>query len=326
VYVSEPFVVQQGTGYSGMAIELWETVAQRLGLAFRYIHYENLHELVEDTAQGRIDAAVTNLTITRDRAEDVTFTQPWYDAGLRIMVPQSAGSGSFSDIVAGLDDAGHLRAYAWLLALIMAATLGFTLFDRRFDPGFPRTWREGLAESFYHVMSIATTGRTARKNLLGWIGRVWQALWLLAGVGIIAYITSSITSIMTAASISQDINSLADLPGRTVAVATGSTAEAYARDVGLATRAFPGLSEAVAALKAQQVDAILGDAPVLEHYVHKHADAGLDVVGNLFRADKYGFAFPHGGTLSRRVVLELLDMQERGALEQIRKSYFGAPA
>jgi len=324
VYASSPFVVPQESGrYSGMAIELWEEAAKRLNLRFRYVRYATLRELVDDTAEGKVDVAVTNLTITRDRAEYVAFTQPWYDSGLRIMTLQSGSAGSFSDILSGLNDAGHLRAYAWLAAVILAATVGVTLFDRRFDPAFPRTWREGLAESFYHVMSIATTGRTARKNLFGWIGRIWQALWLLVGVGMIAYITSSVTSIMTAASLSQDIAGPADLAGHTVAVASGSTAEDYARDMGLAARAFPGLDEAVDALRANQVDAVIGDAPVLENYVHQHADGGLDVVGRLFHREKYGFAFPHGGSLNLRVVLELLDMQEAGTMDRIRRSYFG---
>src|SRR5690606_3374642 len=122
----------------------------------------------EATESSEIDVAVTNLTITRARAEIISFTQPWYDAGLRIMVPDRGGTNGFWDVIEGLRDAGHLRAYAWLLFVIVLATIGFTIFDRKFDPDFPKRWREGVAESFYHVMSIATSGRTSRKNLFGW--------------------------------------------------------------------------------------------------------------------------------------------------------------
>jgi polar amino acid transport system substrate-binding protein len=47
-----------------------------------------------------------------------------------------------------------------------------TIFDRHFDESFPKRWREGLAESFHHVVSIATSGKTSRKNLFGWLGRI----------------------------------------------------------------------------------------------------------------------------------------------------------
>lgn len=323
LYVSPPFVEETGGDpYSGMAIDLWESIAQRMGSTFQYVRYPTVRDLVQATAAGEIDVAVTNLTITRDRAQTLAFTQPWYDAGLRIMVPDE-GSGGFWGVLAGLKDAGHLRAYAWLLSIIIAATVGITVFDRRFDAEFPKRWREGVAESLYNVMSIVTSGKSSRKNLFGWIGRIGQAAWLVVGVGIIAYITSSVTSVMTTVSLTQDINSLSDLTGKTVAVRTGSVSEDYVRERGIASRSYPGIDDAVAALQARRVDAIVADAPILEHYAHKHAERGMTVVGGIFHPDKYGFGFPHGSDLARRVTLEILDLQEDGTLQGMKLKYFG---
>lgn len=324
VYVSAPFVERGEDGsYSGMAIELWDTVARRMDLDYQYVLYRSFHDLVQATEEKQVDVAVTNLTITRNRAEIISFTQPWYDAGLRIMVPDRGGTSGFWGVIDGLRDAGHLRAYAWLLFVILLATIGFTIFDRKFDPAFPRRWREGIAESFYHVMSIATSGRTSRKNLFGWVGRIWQAFWLLIGVGVIAYITSSVTSIMTAVSLTQGISSLADLPGKTVAVFEGSVAEDYIAELRIAKRAYPGIDESVEAMQAGRVDAIVGDAPVLEHYAHSYPGQQLAVVGNIFHPDKYGFAFPLESGLRRPVTLHILDLIEEGTLSEIRERYFG---
>jgi ABC-type amino acid transport substrate-binding protein len=324
VYVSAPFVEHRdGDSYSGMAIELWEKVAQRMGLHYQYARYSSPDDLARATENREIDVAVTNLTITRERAEVLSFTQPWYDAGLRIMVPDRGDTGGFWGVIDGLRDAGHLRAYAWLLFVIVLATIGFTIFDRKFDPAFPKRWHEGLAESFHHVMSIATSGKASRKNLFGWVGRIWQAFWLLIGVGVIAYITSSVTSIMTAVSLTQGISSLADLPGKTVAVFEGSVSEDYIAELGIATRAYPGIDECVEALQAGQVDAIVGDAPVLEHYAHSYPGQEMTVVGNIFHPDKYGFAFPHESELTRPVTLHILDLIEDGTLAELRTRYFG---
>lgn len=323
IYVSPPFVEAQADGsYSGMAIKLWETVAGRMGLTFHYADYPTFGALVRATASGEVDAAVTNLTITRDRAEIIAFTQPWYDAGLRIMVPDSGGGG-FRGVLNGLQDAGHLHAYAWLLSIIILATIGLTLFDRRFDPDHPRRWREGIAESFYHVMSVVTSGRIARKNLFGWVGRIWQAIWLAIGVAVIAYITSSVTSVMTAVSLTRGVSALSDLPGKTVGVFTGSVAEQYMQELGIATRSFPNIDASAAALRDGRLVAVVGDAPILEHYAHTHSEEGLNVVGNLFHPDKYGFAFPHESSLTLPVTLEILDLQEDGTLERLRLEYFG---
>lgn len=324
VYVSPPFVEDRGEGqYSGIAIELWEIVAERLGLDFHYAKYPTFRDLVRATAENEVDAAVTNLTITRDRAEDIAFTQPWYDAGLRIMVPDQGGGG-FWGVVGGLQDAGHLKAYAWLLSIIAFATIALTLFDRRFDPDFPRLWREGVAESFYHVMLAVTSKRIARKNLFGWVGRFWQAIWLAVGVVIIAYITSSVTSVMTTVSLTRGITALSDLPGKTIGVFTGSAAEKYLQELGISTRSFPNIDVSVNALQEGRVDAIVGDAPILEHYAHTHFEERLEVVGNLFHPDKYGFAFPHESSLTLPITLQILDLQEDGTLESLKLRYFGS--
>ena len=324
VYVSPPFVEEHEDGnYSGMAIDLWETVADRMDLAFRYATYPTFGSLVRATASGEVDAAVTNLTITRERAELIAFTQPWYDAGLRIMVP-SQGGGGFRGMLNGLQNAGHLRAYIFLLSMILIATVGLSLFDRRFDPDHPRRWRESIAESFYQVMSIITSGRTARKNLFGWVGRIWQALWLIVGVAVIAYITSSVTSVMTTVSLTQGISALSDLPGNTVGVLSGSVAEQYMRDMGIATRSYVNIDASVVALREGRLDAVVGDAPILEHYVLTHQKDNLAVVGNLFHPDKYGFAFPHESNLTTPTTLELLDLQEDGTLGNLRLEYFGS--
>src|SRR5690606_32216313 len=185
VYTSEPFVISQGgNAFGGMAIDLWQNVATRLNLATQYKEYPNYLELVQAVSKNEIDAAVTNLTITENRAQIVDFTHPWFDAGLRIMTHENPG-GKWGDLISHLGDAGHLATYAWIGFVILCATFILTMFDRRFDPAFPRMWHEGLAESFFQVISIATSGKSSRKNLFGWLGRIWQAFWLLFGIAVV---------------------------------------------------------------------------------------------------------------------------------------------
>lgn len=323
LYVSPPFVTGGDGTYSGMAVDLWQAVATRLGLASRYEVYPTFRALIDATRDGDVDVAVTNLTITRDRAEVVAFTQPWFDAGLRIMVPDD-GAGGFQNMIGALGDAGHLRTYALLLLVIVAATFGLTLVDRRFDPDFPRRWREGLAESLYHVVSIVRSGNTAHKNVFGWRGRVLSVIWTICGVAVIAYVTSSVTSVMTALSLERRINSLADLPGRTVGVFTGSVADAYVTELGIASLSYPGIEAATAALADGRIDAIVGDAPILEHHAHSRPEQRLTVVGKVFHPDKYGFALPHDSDLVRPVTLQILNLQEDGTVGKLRAAYFGA--
>jgi polar amino acid transport system substrate-binding protein len=113
LYLSPPFVMQEQSRVSGMAIELWESLARSQGIESEYRTFPTVRALIDATANGDIDVAVTNLTITQGRAQRIDFTHPWFDAGLRIMVDHGRGTG-FSEVVIGLRDAGYLRAYAWL--------------------------------------------------------------------------------------------------------------------------------------------------------------------------------------------------------------------
>ena len=251
------------------------------------------------------------------------FTQPWFDAGQRIMIAKGQSSG-FGAVFRGLASAGHLRTYGWMLVIILAATVGITLFDRHLDPKYPKRWRDGLAEGFYTVMSVATSGKPpSRSKLFGWVGRVWAAIWLVCGIGVLSYITSSVTSVMTTQAITGAINGPADLPGKTVGVFTGSVSEGFARTFGLTNRSYPGIDEAVTALTAGRIDAVIADAPVLEYYVHIRPQQDLTVVGQIFEPDKYGFAVPFDSKLTKSITLEILGLKEDGVIEDLRKNYFG---
>lgn len=322
LYMSPPFVMEEDGKFTGMAFELWEDHAAALNLESNYVVASSLRDLVDSTAAGAFDVAVTNLTITQARAERLDFSQPWFDAGLQIMTNEGRSAG-FRGIIAGLQKSGYLRTYGLIALAICLTTLLITLFYRRFDPDFPREWPDSLAEGFYSVMSLTTTGKAGRKNLLGWVGRIWQALWLVCGVAVFAYVTSTVTSVMTTLALTDQINSLEDLPGRTVAVRGGSIAEEFVQNSGLQFRAYSNIDEAAEALQTDRVDAMIGDGPVLEYYVFTHPDLTLQVVGEVFEPDKYGFAVPLNSKLTKNLNIEVIGKHEEGRVEELHEKYFG---
>lgn len=325
LFVNPPFVMKDKGQFTGMAVDLWEELAPKLGRQYHYIEFQTVHDLIEAAASGKVGVAVTNLTINQSRARQVDFTQPWFDGGMRIMTGTDQGKG-FSNLISGLSDAGFLKAYAWIALIILVATAVLTLFDRRFDASFPKRWADGIAESFYTVMSVATSGKPpSRKNLFGWVGRIWQALWLVCGVAVLAYVTSSVTSVMTTLSLTNQINGVADLADKTVGVLTGTVEEDFAREEGLSTQTYPGVDHAIDSLVNGDVDAIIADAPVLEYYAYTHPNLPVKVVGRLFEPDKYGFALPRQSPLTRPLTINLLGALDSGEIEELRTKYFGAP-
>jgi ABC-type amino acid transport substrate-binding protein len=322
VYLSPPFVMKSGNGYAGFTWELWQQIAGDLKLTYDVEEVSTVAQLLQLLREKRVDVAVANLTITSSRFETADFTQPYFDAGLRIMIDEDRHVG-MANLMTDLQHGGHLRIYAWLGIIIVGGTIVLTLIDRRYHPEFPEKWHEGLAESFYHVMSVAASGSTSHRNLFGAAGRLLGALWLACGVAVVAYVTSSITSVMTVSQMAHQINTYSDLHGKHVGAVTGSVGEFFSRAAMLDVQAFGTMDQALDALLIGQISAIVNDAPVLEWYDTAHPELPITVVGPVFDTEKYGFGLPQDSPLTRPVSNAILRLQDRGVLDTLRTRYFG---
>lgn len=320
VFVDPPFVIARDGTYVGMAADLWQHIANGGGLDYRYVPFPSIETLLEATTAGQIDIAVGGLTITEGRLQRMDFSQPWYSAGLRVMIEEQRGSG-IGELIAGLAAGGHLRIYLWIIGVVLVATVLLTLIDRWFDPEFPRRWHEGMAESFYHVMSVATSGKASHKQLFGVVGKVLAAVWMVCGVTLVAYITSSITSVMTTNAITSQIGGFADLSGRTVGVLRGSVGEGYCREMGISVVPYDDLDAAVQGLLAREVRAVVHDAPALEYYDRTHPTLPITEVGASIHHQMMGFPMPQGSALVRPVSRGIVAATDAGLVEQLRAHY-----
>jgi Bacterial extracellular solute-binding proteins, family 3 len=185
---------ETAAGFGGFAIDLWSKIATTLGWTCDYQQISSIPELLDKLNKGELDVGVTDLSVTSERLKLVDFTQPYLDAGLQVMINEKY-RGGFAELVRGSSEAGHLQVFVGGALLLLFATIFLTLYDRRLDPAFHRSWTMGLSESFYHVVSMATAGKADHRPIIsGAVGNFVAALWLICGVTMIAYITSSITS------------------------------------------------------------------------------------------------------------------------------------
>ncbi|MHB8382601.1 MAG: transporter substrate-binding domain-containing protein [Candidatus Binataceae bacterium] len=324
VFIEPPFVMDGPDGLGGFAVDLWSKIATTQNWSSNYQQVGSIPELLDKLNKGELDIGVTDLSITSARLQLVDFTQPYLDAGLQVMINEKH-RGGFIDLIRGLSEAGHLQVFAAGALLLLLATIFLTLHNRRLDPSFHRSWTMGLSESFYHVVSLATAGRTEHKPILsGATGNLLAALWLVCGVTIVAYITSSITSVMTVNRIHSQINGPKDLTGKKVGTVTGSAAAAYCHGARLNVEEFPDVESAVKALTREQIDAIVYNSWTLRYIDRQHPELPITEVGPLFEPRKFGFALPQGSPLRMPINLTLLRLSEGGYLKQIGAQYFGA--
>ena len=121
VLESPPFVMRTDQGFTGLAIDLWEESAKRMGLDYEYREASTLQELLDSVTTGKSDVAVTELTINAERMERMDFSQPWFDAGLQMMIHQAPPTGFWS-FFQQLEENGHLRVYLWMALGVITAS------------------------------------------------------------------------------------------------------------------------------------------------------------------------------------------------------------
>jgi len=322
VYVNPPFVMETNGVYSGLAIDIWQDAAAKLGLTYTYIPMPTFPDMLQAVAAGQVDIAVADITITQERMQRMDFTQPWFNSGLRVMIDQDRQS-RLGTVLKNLYAGGHLHILMWLGVIIVAAVVALTAIDRKYTEGFPEKWSEGLIESLYHVLSVVTSGKSSHKLLFGMYGRLVASFWLICGLAVVAYITSSITAVMTVASLNDQIHSAADLHGNPVGAVAGTVAEAWCLDAGLQTQGFANLPDAVHALVRRQIVGIVGDAASLEYYDNSHPELPITEVGAVFEPATEGFATPIGSKLGRAISEQIVAQMEDGTLSQMTARYFG---
>jgi ABC-type amino acid transport substrate-binding protein len=326
VFDEAPFAMQDASGrWSGYAVTFLDAAAADAQLVLEMQACTTMRELFEHVESGAADIGVGNTLVTSERLKLVDFSQPILDGGLRVMVP-SDRSHSFARILSGLWQGGHVEVVFWgaLITLMVATLLHAVL--RRIDKEFTRHWHEGFAESLYHVVSVVVTGKTSYKGKIApaWAGHVFAALWLVFGVASVAYLTSSLTSVMTAEAMASRIFGSRDLQGKTVGTLQGSVGDRYCAEHSLKVVRFATVEEAAAALVAKQVNAVVADAQTLEYYSTSHPDIAVAVVGEVFECRHYAFPVHRGDDdLRQRIDRSIVSLRESGTMDRMRARWFG---
>lgn len=315
-----PFVMQRPNGaLTGFSIDLWRAVTDPLGLDTEFVVDQRFSEMLEAVRDARADAAVGNISITSERERVMDFSQPIFDSGLQILI--RADKATFSPLAA-LARTGAL----WFLALAVLALLCVAhliwIFERGRTDAIRRAYLPGLWDSIWWAMMAFVTGSADHRPERP-LARILAMFWVLFGVISVSSLTATITTVLTVSQLGSDINSYRDLEGWKIGLAEGTTIERFARDKGLGYRPYPDFSETLKALEAGEIDATIGDAPVIRYYA-LNAGVGLAVpTGPVFSPDKIGFAFPTGSALRDPINQQLLALIESGEYERLRVRYFG---
>lgn len=326
--VLPPMVVQEKGELGGFSIELWREIAARLKIQSTISVAPDVRSLLASVKDGKAEVGIAAISVTAEREKEFDFSQPMLSSGLQIIIPGSAGSTGASNPLPELirivfsRDILYWLGIAGLFVLLPAHILWYVERDHK-DGIIPdRDYIPGIFHAMWWASSCLAT--QAGEMPRHWLARIMALLWMFFAIVFVAFYTAQLTAELTVQKIQGSITGPGDLPGKNVATTKGSTAAAYLKEVKASVTETATIAESYDALRSGQVEAVVFDAPILQHYAAHEGAGVVQTVGGVFRREDYGIAFPQGSAWRKRVNGALLSMREDGTYQRIHDKWFAA--
>ncbi len=318
---SAPFVVASEDGVGGFSVEVWEAVAQRIGYDYEYVRYGAVADALVAVKSGQARLAIGPISITAERARDVDFTQPYFNAELGILTdthPQSAWDGAKPFI-----SRVFLLGFCGLIAILLLVGNLIWLAERRVNSEqFPKRYASGVGNGMWFALVTATTVGYGDRAPRSTAGRVIAGLWMLVAVFAASSITAGIATGLTLSQIEKPpLSQLSALSRKRVAAVDGTPGELIARRNHVRLSLVQNKEEAFTLVERGKVDAFLYDYPVLRYHLDQNPELDLAVYGAGTITDDYGFATAHDDSLNEQLDLALLRLRETRVISDLESTW-----
>jgi len=308
-----PFAIKGESGWSGLAVELWKGAADQLNLEYRFVE-RDLAGLLDGVAKGELDLAVGALTITAEREKLFDFTNPFFATGLGIAVPSEQGG-----VLTLLRSLWDIRLLWVFLALVLGVALVswlvwiFERRDRRNPEGGDLRW-----SVWWAVITLIGYDDTQPSSFPA---RVVAVFWMVASVVGVSVLTAVLTTLLTVGKLESNVQGPADLYKVKVGSVPKSSAAAYLKRRHIVFTPYSDLSQAMSALVAGEVEAVVYDAPLLQYQSLQLN--GIRVLDARFEPQNYAFALPSGSPLREPLNQAMLAYLQSDSWREALYRYLG---
>jgi len=316
-----PFSMIEDGKDTGFSIELLQALADSLGWEYRINRVTQFSEMLGSVADRTADLAIANISITSARETIMDFSQPIFESGLQIMVPD--------------DELRTLPLWRTLLSgdILLAIGIAFVLligggmlmwvFERRAQPYFDRPAKHAWFPSFWWALNLVVNGGFEERVPQTPFGRLFGVVLVVSSLFVVSVFVARITTVMTVEAINGSVNSVNDLYGQRVGTIEGSTAAGFLDRREIDFRGYDGLAPLLADFEDGQIEAVVFDSPILSYYA-SHAGLGkVSLKGSVFLRESYGIVFPTGSPLVEEANQALLTLREDGTYDAIYRKWFG---
>ncbi len=319
--VAPPFAMKTPDGgWEGISIDLLAGLAQRLDIRYRLVE-TSLNGMIDDVADGRLDASIAAMTMTREREARIDFSHPFYRSTLGVAVATHARPSALA-VFEALTSRDFVVTVGLLLALLLAVGAMTWLAERRRNAGqFEPDLRRGLSSGFWWAaVTMTTVGYGDKAPVTAW-GRAIGVVWMFAALLLTALVTAQLAAALTTGRISGRVHELSDLARVRVGSVEGAASLEPLRAMGVRPLAYADVASGLAAIEADRIDAFVHDEPILVW--ESRRVEGVTVAPLHFAPQDYGIVLPQGAPMRERINRALLDEMASDQWPAIQRRYLG---
>ena len=316
-----PFSMVKDGADVGFSIELLQALATALDWDYQIDRVDQFSDMLNSVTEGKADLAIANISITSARETQMDFSQPIFESGLQIMIHSDAARAP--SLRRAFLSKDLLLALGIAFVMLMGGGMLMWMFERRSQPYFDRPAKDAWFPSFWWALNLVVNGGFEERVPQTVFGRLFGVMLVLSSLFVVSVFVAKITSVMTVEAISGSVNSVNDLYGQRVGTIKESTASGFLNRRDIDFDGFDGLQPLLEAFEADDVDAVVFDAPILSYYVANEAKENAILAGSVFLRENYGIVFPTDSPLVEEVNQALLALREDGTYDTIYRKWFG---
>lgn len=319
VLIGPPFVIKHETTYSGIAVELWDAIAQAIEQPYSYVEFacDQTDEALDSLHKGDIEVLIGPLSVTHKGLELADFTLPYFVDKIIAISSYEYVHNFFRFIKLMFYSIGGIISLFLLVFIFYIHLLWY--YERQHATHIPNTYKEGVTYLFWAHVLMGHPAEIPKT----WPGRFLLLFKTISFYVILISLNATLISFLTL-SLSRwadPIQSLLDLEKRKIGGIVNSRPYKVGKSLGLRILPFGSLQEGLQAIEGGQIGAFLSDLSLADTYLKGEGRADLIISHYELRQDLYSFATHPGSPLLKEINLQMTEFRKNDILQKICKGY-----
>ena len=322
---SPPFVIKDGSHYSGISVDIWDRVAEDNDISYKLIEQPTPKAGIEAVDDGSIDLLVGPISITSRRLAipGIDFTQPYFLSKEGIVLPLKTPS-IFSRLQVFFGWAVISSVLVLIAVLLAVGSLIWIAEREKNSAQFPRDWLPGISSGMWFALVTLTTVGYGDKAPITRTGRSITGAWMVISLIAVSSLTASLASAFTlflSGATETAINSPQQLSGRRVAVVEGTDGMELAENRDMRVVPAPSLDSAIELVLSQKADALIFDRHSIRYHLKQNPDLAVRLAPFTLSDETYGFVLKPTSPLRTPMGVSILKLQQSGEAEAIANKF-----